>query len=77
MDILIPQTLQGDAEVAVIGLTQAEADALRAAGRAAGCIDLKSVVYGVLDDAIGIGCRVLRLEEDAAVEREAQGFQAA
>jgi hypothetical protein len=48
-----------------IHLTKGEIDALLAAGRAAGCTDLKSVIYGVLDDAIGIGCRVLRAVADA------------
>jgi hypothetical protein len=68
MDILIPQTLPGDDTAAVIGLSSEEVAALMAAGRAAGYSDLKSVIYGVLDDAIGIGCRVLRAEEDVETE---------
>ncbi|OAJ69652.1 hypothetical protein A7976_13540 [Methylobacillus sp. MM3] len=60
-----------------IHLTKGEIDALLAAGRVAGCTDLKSVILGVLDDAIGIGCRVQRAEEDARLECEARDFQAA
>jgi len=73
MEILVPHTLPGDGKVVVFSLSQDEEAALLAAGRAAGCTDLKSVVHGVLDDTIGIGCRVLRDEEDARFEREAQG----
>jgi len=75
MDIRIPQTLPGHDSVVVLGLTNDEAAALIAAGRAAGCSDLKSVIHGVVDDAIGVGCRVLRAQEDAEIEIAAARVQ--
>jgi hypothetical protein len=68
MEILVPNTLPGDSKVVVFSLSQDEEAALLAAGRAAGCTDLKSVIYGVLDDAIGIGCSVMRAEEETREE---------
>ena len=70
MEIFIPHTLPGDDTTVAISFTAEEVEALIAAGRAAGYSDLKSVLHGIIDDAIGIGCRVLRAEEDAALERE-------
>lgn len=66
----------GDASVR-IHLTEAETKALGAVGLAAGYLTLDDILHGIIDDAIGFGCRILRKEEDARFEREAQGLQAA
>jgi len=48
-----------------IELTEAEVKALSAAGHAAGCRCFTDILAGIIDDAIGIGCRLQRAEEDA------------
>lgn len=63
-----------------IGFSSNETEALLAAGRAAGCIDLKNTIYGVIDDVIGTGCSTLRMIEDIHFDLDllkAQGSQAA
>lgn len=74
MDIYIPRPLCGDNTTIALGLSETEAAALAAAGRAAGFSDIGSTMLAVVNEALDVGFRVLREESDA---REALGVQAA
>lgn len=70
MEILILRNIPGDHPTAAIRLSPTEFQALAAAGRAAGISDETSTLEAVINDALDVGFRKLREQQD----REALGF---
>lgn len=68
MEILIPRPLCNDDTTIALGLSQAEVEALEAAGRAAGLSDLRSTVLAVVNDALDAGFRTMREQSDKCAD---------
>lgn len=72
MEIMIPRQHPADTcQTAAIALSPGEAAALEAAGRAAGYADFKSTLEALLTDALDVGFRTLRQQQDREALAEA------